>query len=56
MSIPFSASGLSLWRGLKCQTPGCDGKGSHVWFSHDRDVQDVACLECYCRITKQRVP
>ena len=60
---PFNPSGPvgTFWKGLKCQTPGCDGKGSHIWFSHDRNIQEIACLEVWAeesglRLRFERVP
>ena len=55
MTLPFCASGPSFWTGLKCQTPGCGGKGSHVCFSCDPSVQEVACGDCYRRMTVARL-
>jgi hypothetical protein len=54
----FNAAGPTntFWKDLTCETTECDGIGRYVWFSLDRRVQDVACLECYWRITQKRVP
>lgn len=51
MTLPV----YSFWKSLICHTPGCTKKGSHIWFSHDRNIKSVACLECYCRLTNQRM-